>query len=162
MAPGDAYADVLNAANAIGQALLDGGHGSDRPVAILSDNSIDQAFVTFGAMTVGVPVMPVSPAYSLMSKDHEKLKRVIAHNDPSAIFIENPEPFAPAIAALELSGRTLVTSTGAGGIPGTVSLSDWLSVSATDAVDEAVSRIDLDTIGKILLTSGSTGLQRGC
>lgn len=155
------YADVLNAANAIGQALLDGGHGSDRPVAILSDNSIDQAFVTFGAMTVGVPVMPVSPAYSLMSKDHEKLKSVIAHNDPSAIFIENPEPFAPAIAALELSGRTLVTSTGAGGIPGAVSLSDWLSVSATDAVDEAVSRIDLDTIGKILLTSGSTGLPKG-
>jgi feruloyl-CoA synthase len=88
------YADVLKAANAIGQALIDGGHGPNQPLAILSDNSIDQAFVTFGAMTVGVPVMPVSPAYSLMSQDHEKLKSVIAHNDPSVIFVENPEPFA--------------------------------------------------------------------
>ena len=65
---------------------------------------------------------------------------------------DDGELIARAIAALELSGRTLVTSTGASDIPGTVSLSDWLSVSATNAVDEAVSRIDLDTIGKILLT----------
>ncbi|MGB0629130.1 MAG: feruloyl-CoA synthase [Alphaproteobacteria bacterium] len=155
------YADVLKAANAIGQALLDGGHGPDRPVAILSDNSIDQAFVTFGAMTVGVPVMPVSPAYSLMSQDHEKLKSVIAHNDPSAIFVENPAPFSRAIEALDLSGRTLVTSTGADAIAGGVPLSDWLSAAPGPAVDEAASRIGLDSIGKILLTSGSTGLPKG-
>ena len=155
------YDDVLKAANAIGQALLDGGHGPERPVAILSDNSIDQAFVTFGAMTVGVPVMPVSPAYSLMSQNHEKLKSVIAHNDPSAIFVENPEPFARALEALDLSGRTLVTSVGADGIPGALSLSDWMAVTPTAAVDDAAAQIDLDTIGKILLTSGSTGLPKG-
>ena len=155
------YADVLKAANAIGQALMDGGHGPERPVAILSDNSIDQAFVTFGAMTVGVPVMPVSPAYSLMSQDHEKLKSVIAHNDPSAIFVENPEPFARALEALDFSGRTLVTSHGADAFPGAVSLDDWLGVAPTDAVDDAAAQIDLDTIGKTLLTSGSTGLPKG-
>ncbi|MEE2997614.1 MAG: feruloyl-CoA synthase [Pseudomonadota bacterium] len=155
------YAGVLKAANSIGQALLDGGHGPDRPVAILSDNSVDQAFVSFGAMTVGIPVMPVSPAYSLMSEDHEKLKSVIEHNDPSAIFVEDPEPFARAIDALDLSGRTLVTSKGADGIQDAVPLSDWLAVVPGTAVDEAVSRVNLDTIGKILLTSGSTGLPKG-
>lgn len=155
------YDDVLKAANAIGQALLDGGHGPDRPIAILSDNSIDQAFVTFGAMTVSVPVMPVSPAYSLMSQDHEKLKSVIAHNDPSAIFVENPESFARALDALDFSGRALITSSGAEGIGGAVPLSDWLSATPTDAVDDAASQIGLDTIGKILLTSGSTGLPKG-
>lgn len=155
------YEDVLKAANAIGQALLDGGHGPDRPIAILSDNSIDQAFVTFGAMTVSVPVMPVSPAYSLMSQDHEKLKSVIAHNDPSAIFVENSESFARALDALDFSGRALITSSGAEGIGGAVPLSDWLSATPTDAVDDAASQIGLDTIGKILLTSGSTGLPKG-
>ncbi|PPR09776.1 MAG: Long-chain-fatty-acid--CoA ligase [Alphaproteobacteria bacterium MarineAlpha11_Bin1] len=155
------YDDVLKAANSIGQALLDSGHGVDRPLAILSDNSIDQAFVIFGCMTVGVPVMPVSPAYSLMSQDHEKLKNVIWHNDPSAIFIENPETFEGAIDALDWSGRTLVTSKGTAGIKGAVSLSEWLSVMPRTALENAASRIDLDTIGKILLTSGSTGLPKG-
>jgi feruloyl-CoA synthase len=155
------YADVLKAANAIGQALIDGGHGPNRPLAILSDNSIDQAFVTFGAMTVGVPVMPVSPAYSLISQDHEKLKSVIVHNDPSVIFVENPEPFARAIGALDLSGRTLVVSAGAEGISDAVALSDWMAVSPGEEVEEAASKMDLDTIGKVLLTSGSTGMPKG-
>ncbi|NBS28069.1 MAG: hypothetical protein EBS70_04190, partial [Actinobacteria bacterium] len=116
---------------------------------------------TFGAMTVGVPVMPVSPAYSLMSQDHEKLKSVIAHNDPSVIFVENPEPFARAIGALDLSGRTLVVSAGAEGISDAVALSDWMAVSPGEEVEEAASKMDLDTIGKVLLTSGSTGMPKG-
>ena len=155
------YRDVLAAANAIGQALLEGGHSPDRPVAILSDNSLDQAFVTFGAMTVGIPVMPISPAYSLMSQDHEKLKSVIDHNDPSVIFVENPEPFARALAALKPSDRTLVVGTSAEAPSGAESLNDWLAKSPSPEVDDAAAKIDLDTIGKILLTSGSTGLPKG-
>ena len=155
------YADVLEAANAIGQALLDGGYGPDRPIAILSDNSIDQAFMMFGGMTVGIPVMPVSPAYSLMSQDHEKLKTVIAHNDPSVIFIDNPAPFGKALAALDMAGRTLVVSTRTEKTADAVLLSDWLATDPTQAVEKAAAGIGLDTIGKILLTSGSTGLPKG-
>ncbi|MFT5488947.1 MAG: feruloyl-CoA synthase [Paracoccaceae bacterium] len=155
------YADVLRAANSIGQALLDGGHSAARPVAILSDNSINQAFVMFGAMTVGVPVMPVSPAYSLMSQDHEKLQMVIGHNDPSAIFVDNPAPFAKALGALDLSDRTLVAGTTDGAPDNAVALSDWLAVVPGPAVDDAAARLTLETIGKILLTSGSTGLPKG-
>lgn len=155
------YADVLRAANSIGQALLDGGHSAARPVAILSDNSINQAFVMFGAMTVGVPVMPVSPAYSLMSQDHEKLQMVIGHNDPSVIFVDNPAPFAKALGALDLSDRTLVVGTTDGAPDNAVALSDWLAVVPGPAVDDAAAALTLDTIGKILLTSGSTGLPKG-
>lgn len=155
------YGDVLAAANAIGQALLDGGHGASRPVAILSDNSINQAFVMFGAMTVGIPAMPVSPAYSLMSQDHEKLKMVIGHNDPSVIFVDNPAPFAKALAAIDLSDRTLVVGSAEGAPDGAVLLSDWLAVVPGPAVEEAAAAVTLETIGKILLTSGSTGLPKG-
>ena len=159
------YADVLKAANAIGQALLDGGHSAARPVAILSDNSINHSFVMFGAMTVGVPVMPVSPAYSLMSQDHEKLKIVIGHTDPSVIFVDNPAPFAAALGAIDMARRTLVVGTMDGvmdGAPdGAVALSDWMAVAPGPAVDDAAAAITLDTIGKILLTSGSTGLPKG-
>lgn len=155
------YGDVLAAANAIGQALVDGGHSAARPVAILSDNSINQAFVMFGAMTVGIPAMPVSPAYSLMSQDHEKLKMVIGHNDPSVIFVDNPAPFAKALAAIDMSARTLVVGSTDGAPDGAVLLSDWLAVVPGPAVDRAAAAITSETIGKILLTSGSTGLPKG-
>ncbi|CAN0594280.1 unnamed protein product, partial [Laminaria digitata] len=155
------YADVLSAANSIGQALLNGGHNAARPVAILSDNSISQALVMFGAMTVGIPVMPVSPAYSLMSQDHEKLKMVIGHNDPSVIFVDNPAPFAKALGAIDMSDRTLVVGTPDGAPDNAVALSDWLATVAGPAVDEAAAAITPETIGKILLTSGSTGLPKG-
>jgi feruloyl-CoA synthase len=155
------YADVLNGANAVAQRLLDGGHGPDRPLAILSDNSINQAIMMFGAMTVGVPAMPVSPAYSLMSQDHEKLNIVIVHNDPSVIFVDNPAPFARALAAIDMSGRTLVVGQADGAPDNAELLSDWLATVPGPGVDAAAAAIGPDTIGKILLTSGSTGLPKG-
>ncbi|MDA0787537.1 MAG: feruloyl-CoA synthase [Proteobacteria bacterium] len=155
------YGEVLAGANAVAQSLLDGGHGPDRPLAILSDNSVNQAIMMFGAMTVGVPVMPVSPAYSLMSQDHEKLNIVIGHNDPSVIYVDNPAPFAKALAAIDMSGRRLVVGA-ADGAPDTAELlADWLATVPGPAVDAAAAAIGPDTIGKILLTSGSTGLPKG-
>ncbi len=155
------YGDVFAAANSIGQALIDMDTGDNRPVAILSDNSIDQALISFGAMTAGIPVMPVSPAYSLMSKDYQKLKSVISHNDPAVIFVQDPEPYSAAIDALDWERRTLVTSSPFERSRPTVFLNDMLSTKPREGIQRAASGINLDTIGKILLTSGSTGLPKG-
>ena len=57
------YRETYGAVRRIGQALLDLGLGPQRPVAILSDNSVDHALLALGAMHVGVPVAPISPAY---------------------------------------------------------------------------------------------------
>ena len=90
------YAGAAAKSAAIGQALIERGHGPDRPVAILSDNSIDFGLLQLGAMHVSVPVMPVSPAYSLMSRDFEKLRGVIAHHDPSRDLRRfGPDPSRP-------------------------------------------------------------------
>jgi hypothetical protein len=70
------YAQALDGARRIGQALLGRGLGPDKPLAILSDNSIDHGLLALGAMHAGVPVAPISPAYSLMSKDFAKLKAI--------------------------------------------------------------------------------------
>src|SRR5688572_7469248 len=63
------YREAYGAVRRIGQALLERGLDAGSPVAILSDNGIDHALLSLGAMHAGVPVAPVSPAYSLMSKD---------------------------------------------------------------------------------------------
>ena len=94
------YKEVLEAARRVGQALLDRGLGAERPVTILSDNGIDHALLALGAMHVGIPVAPVSPAYSLMSKDFAKLKSIIELLRPGLVYCSDPARFAPALAAV--------------------------------------------------------------
>jgi feruloyl-CoA synthase len=140
------YRQTLEAVRRIGQSLLDRGLGPERPVAILSDNSIDHALLALGAMHVGVPVAPISPAYSLMSSDFAKLRAVFELLRPGLVWTSDPKRFAPALAAVGASVTPLgqLTATPAGPL-----------------VDEAFARLTPDTVGKILLTSGSTGTPKG-
>ena len=63
-------------ADAIAQALLDRGLGAGRPLMVLSGNSIEHLVLTLGAYTAGVPIVPVSTAYSLLCADHEHIRAV--------------------------------------------------------------------------------------
>src|SRR6185295_15262007 len=84
------YREAYGAVRRIGQALLERGLSAGKPVAILSDNSIDHALLSLGAMHVGVPVAPVSPAYSLASKDFGKLKSLFELLQPGLVFAAEP------------------------------------------------------------------------
>src|ERR1700681_5079330 len=68
------YGEAKSTVDALTQALLDLKLEPGRPVAILSGNSIEHALITQAAMQARFPAAPVSPAYSLMSQDHVKLK----------------------------------------------------------------------------------------
>ena len=70
------WEQARRAVESIAQSLLERGLNRHRPVMILSDNSIDHALLALAAMHVGVPVAPVSPAYSLASRDHSKLRYI--------------------------------------------------------------------------------------
>src|SRR3954469_9673956 len=94
------YRETYGAVRRIAQALLDQGVSAERPVAILSDNSIDHALLALGAMHVGIPIAPISPAYSLMSQDHGKLKHIFELLKPGLVFAADPGKFAPALAAV--------------------------------------------------------------
>ena len=92
---GEAFASVRR----IGAALLARGLSAERPVAILSDNSIEHALLGLAAMHVGIPYAPISVAYSLMSSDFGKLRSILDMLTPGLVFAAQGEMFARAITA---------------------------------------------------------------
>ena len=141
------YREALDAARALGQALLDLGLSPARPLMVLSGNSIDHALLALAAMHVGVPIVPLSPAYSLMSTDHAKLRMLAAIVRPGALYVGDHAAFGKALAALALDVPVLDPAR----------VAELRLTPATSAVDAAFAAITGDTIGKLLFTSGSTG-----
>ena len=56
------YAQALQDARRIGQALLNRGLNAERPVMILSENSLEHAQLSLACIYAGIPYCPVSPA----------------------------------------------------------------------------------------------------
>jgi len=149
------YAEALRQVRAVGAWILSQGMSAERPLVVLSDNSIEHALFALAAMHVGVPVASISPAYSLMSKDFDKLKSMITLLDPGAIYVSSLKAFAPALAAIKpLHGAAIVSGdTDADAI----TFRTIAATPETSAVAQAFAAITPDTIAKFLFTSGSTG-----
>src|SRR5579859_2019478 len=101
------YGEARRRADALAQAFLDLGLGPERPIMVLSGNSVEHLLVSLGAYTAGVPVMPISVAYSLMSSDHERIRAIAALTQPGLVFADDAGPFAAAFDAVAVD-RVLV------------------------------------------------------
>jgi feruloyl-CoA synthase len=150
------YAQARHEARAIGAALLARNLSAERPVAILSGHSIDHALLALGALYVGIPHAPISPAYSLVSGDLARLRAIIELITPGLVFAADGLAFARAIDAVVPAGVEVVV--GANPPTGRRAVA-FANLRANDdaAVDAAHAKIAPDTIAKFLFTSGSTG-----
>lgn len=154
------YARALAKARSIAQYLLDRKLSAERPIVVLSGNSVEHGLLALGAMMAGVPFAPVSPAYSLVSKDHAKLRHIFSLLTPGLVFVADGKPFEAALQAVMKDGIGLVVARHPVGGIASDSFDTMVSTVPTDAVDMADTAVDPDQPAKFLFTSGSTGMPK--
>jgi feruloyl-CoA synthase len=151
------YTQLMASTRSIASALLARGLSPDAPIVILSGNSIDHALVAFGALYAGIPFCPVSPAYSLVSKDYGKLAYLMKLLTPGLVFADDATKFAGALGAHVPNEAEIVASHGEVPGRGVTLLAELLAAPKHPALDATHEAISPDTVAKFLLTSGSTG-----
>jgi feruloyl-CoA synthase len=155
------YEEARARVDAIAAALIGRGLSTARPVMILSGNAIDHALLMLAGYTAGIPVAPISVAYSLQSQDHLKLKHIAELLEPGLVYVADTAPFAKALAALDLSRCEIVASCNGANRDGVTAFEALAQHAAGTAVEAAAAAVAPDTVAKILFTSGSTGLPKG-
>ncbi len=157
------YSEAWKKAQAIGQFLLNQGLSKDRPLAILSENSLEHALLMIGAMTVGIPYCSVSTAYSLMSQDFGKLRHVVDTLTPGLVYASDWAKYGKAIEAVVPHDTQVATNSIAArahSISSNATFDQILATPITSAVHTAMQATHGDTVVKFLFTSGSTKLPK--
>jgi feruloyl-CoA synthase len=111
-------------------------------------------------MQARIPAAPVSPAYSLMSHDHVKLKYLFDLIKPAVVMVQDGPTFEKALKALDLTGVTVVhVVRPCDGIT-SISFAELAATPVTADVEASIAKITPETVGKLLFTSGSTGMPK--
>ena len=146
------YSDARAQCDAISQSLLDRGLGADKPVMLLSGNGIDHGLLSFAAMQVGIPIAPVSPAYSLMSTDFAKVKLIRELVQPGLVYAASNAQFEKVLAAVPFGDAEMVIGD---------DFRELTDAAPGAGMEDAFRAVTGDTIAKYLFTSGSTGTPKG-
>ena len=149
------YRDALDKTMRLGSWLLSHGASAERPLLILSGNSIEHGLLSLAGMAVGAPTCPVSTAYSLVSQDLSKLKGVIELTTPSLAFAGDARLYARALALAQSRGVGLIV--GDESAPDATPFAELAATPVSPQARAARAALTADSIGKYLLTSGSTG-----
>ena len=159
------YGEARAKVDALAQGLIERWLCAERPVMILSGNSIAHALLTLAGLTAGVPVAPISVAYSLQSADHAKLKHICSLLEPGLIYVDDTGPFAKALDALDAAKAApkieLLAERNSANIEDVIAFDAMARTQPGPALQKAAAAVGTDTIAKFLFTSGSTGLPKG-
>ncbi|CTQ55928.1 Long-chain-fatty-acid--CoA ligase [Roseibium album] len=155
----ESYSSVLQKVHAIGEALLSRGMGQDTPILIMSGNGVDHGLLSMAAQYIGAPVVPVAEQYSLVHGAHGRLREVIELIQPKMAYVEDGDRFGEALDLDPLQSVEIVASR-----PGSRNVKAFAELLKGDGsvdVETAFQRVTPDTVGKILMTSGSTSSPKG-
>jgi feruloyl-CoA synthase len=156
------YRAALDHTRSLAQALVDRRLSADRPLVILSGNSLEHASLALAAMYVGVPYSPIAPSYSLLSQDHRTLGVLWDLMQPGLVFADDGPKFERALASVPSGATEIVTCTQVDSAGRrTTPFNELLEATPRADVDDAHARVTGDTVAKILFTSGSTGSPKG-
>lgn len=155
------YAQTLDTVRRVAAALLARTRPAGDPVMLLCDNSIEHAVMQLACLYVGIPVAPISPAYSLLSQDHARLRHIADLIRPGIVFAKDGLRFVRALAALDLANSEVIVADNPPDALATTRYATLCATEPTAAVDDAFEAVGPDTLAKILFTSGSTGLPKG-
>lgn len=157
------WTELWRQVQSVAAALLELGLEQDRPLMLLSGNSIEQAVLLLAAEYVGVPAAAVSPAYSTISRDFARLKGVAELVPPAALFVQSAASFERAVSALDRPAGAVIAVDGA-----TAGQHAWSTLAATALTPARLAALarahaairPTDTV-RVLFTSGSTGVPKG-
>lgn len=155
----EGYAGVLEKVRAVGAALLARGMGEDTPILIMSGNGVDHGILALAAQYVGVPVVPVAEQYSLIHGAHGRLREAINLIKPKMAYVVDADQYGEALNLEELAHVEIVASRA--GTRSVTTFADLLKGDGSVDVDGAFAAVTPDTVGKILMTSGSTSSPKG-
>ena len=154
------YGQAWSRARSIAQGIIERGLSAERPVVILSENDLEHAQIALGCLLAGVPFVPTSPAYSLISQDFDKLRHVLRTVTPGLVFAADAARYGRAIEAAVDAQTEVVLTSGTLASRASTSFEALASTPATAQVDAAMAATGPDTITKFLFTSGSTKLPK--
>jgi feruloyl-CoA synthase len=148
------YSQALARVDSLARRLLALGCSAEFPLAIVSENSINHALITLAAMSVGVPVAPLSTAYASLAEDFSRLRYMLELVGPKAVYFGEPDRCTRAMAAIGDLAHLL--QFGGGSKPGILDLEHVIEAKEITR-RTANASVNQDTIAKLMFTSGSTG-----
>ena len=155
------YKKALKNINSISQYIIDNGLNQKKPIMILSGNSINHGLLNVAGLFCGVPVAPISIAYSLMSSDYAKLKHCFELVDPGLIFVEDGIMFEKALENLPLDNIKVICTKNPVLKYNMELFKNLLCIVPNNEIEKTYNAVTPSYIAKYLFTSGSTGMPKG-